>query len=240
MNTNKNQVVKVFLAGLTAAVFLGAGFAPAHAAVLANYNFQTASPNQNVSTDADPLSTASVFGQTGLTISYADPGFVTGDTISVRATATSMATANGTDYFTFTITPTAGYMLQLSGTAAFTFQYARSTGFGGSQFNWAVRSSLDTYGANIATGATTASGTWFNSSVNLGSQFNLSDSSALSFRIYVWDNGASGTTTYGYLDNVVLNGTVAPVPEPVNVALGVFGFCAVVVGVGGRYLRKRS
>jgi hypothetical protein len=237
MRTIKNRVVKTCLAGLVAAAFLCAGLPQAKAAVLANYAFQS---SNGTSTDTDLSSTAGTFGATGLTTSFATGPFA-GATTSIRATASSMPTAlTTTSYFSFVITPTAGGALQLGGTAALTFTFSRATGFGGNEFNWAVRSSLDNYTANLGTGATTGSGTAFNASINLGSQFNLTSSSAVTFRIYAFDGGATGTGTWGYLDNVVLNGTVTPVPEPVNVALGVFGLCAVVGGVGRRYLRSRS
>lgn len=237
MKMNRFKIVKTSVAALAAAAFLCAGFQSANAAVLANYNFNSSNGN---SSDTDPDSTASAFTATGLTTSYLDPNFVAGDTIAVRATTASMASTISTDYYSFTITPTAGNRLSLSGTAALTFQYARNTGFGGAEFSWAVRSSLDGFTANIATGATTGSGTWFNASVNLGAGFDFEDGTAVTFRIYVADGTANSATAYGYLDNVVLNGTVSVIPEPVNVALGVFGLCAVGFAAGRRYLRKRA
>lgn len=237
MNMNTSKIVKATVAAVATCAFLCAGFQSANAAVLANYNFNSSNGN---SSDTDPNSVAGTFTGTGLTVSYNDPNWVTGDTVAIRADTSSMATSLGTDYWSFTITPTAGNRLMLSGTAALTFEYGRSSTITTWTYSWAVRSSLDGYAANLASGSvTTPTQTWLPASVNLSSAFDFQDS-AVTFRIYVWDGGDNSTFRYGYIDNVVLNGTVVPVPEPVNVALGVFGLCAVGFAAGRRYLRKRA
>ena len=187
---------------------------------LAAYTFQSG----YASTDTDLHSTASTFSSSGLTVSSADPSFDTSDTTSVRATAYSMASTASTDYFSFTVTANSGYILNLSGTGALTFQFARGGSFSGNQFKWVVRSSLDSFSANLASGATTTSRAWNTASVNLGTAFD--SQSSVTFRIYVFDGGASGNSVYGYLDNVTLNG-VSAVPEPANVALAIFGIGVV-------------
>lgn len=220
-----------------AAALLCAGLQQANAAILANYTFNS---RNGTSSDTDATSTAGTFSAVGITSSYNNPNFVTGDTIAIRAATSTMPTAlNTADYYHFTIAPTTGNRLNLSGTSALTIQYARSSATAWT-FSWAVRSSLDNYGADIASGSVTTASSWQNASINLGPSFN-NQSGTVEYRIYVWDGGQNNTLRYGYLDNVVLNGSVTPVPEPINVALGVFGFCAVVVGVGRRvYARARS
>jgi len=51
--------------------------------------------------------------------------------------------------------------------------------------------------------------------------------------------GSPGKHSLTFSD-IQFNGTVTPVPEPVNVALGVFGICAVGVGVGRRVCHRKG
>ena len=135
----------------------------------------------------------------------------------------------------------------LSGNAALTFDFARTdTGNFNQlrQFRWAVQSSVtgfDNAFANyLASGETAAGATWYGASVNLPAAFD-NQAVPVEFRFLVWDNGVNAPNDFGFLDNVVLNGNVTPVPEPVNVALGLFGLCAAGVGVGRRfYLRAHA
>ena len=238
MRTNKNQVVKTSLAGLMVAAFLCAGLQQAKAAVLANYNFNS---SNGTSSDSDTLSGAGTFAATGITTTYGTPSFGSYG-VAFRADSYNLSnTRNNAQYYSFTITPTAGYMLNLGGNGALTFDISRNAVITSWTFSYAVRCSLDGYASDIATGSISANNSWVNQSVNLSSAFN-SQAGGVTFRIVVWDNAtplASGYN-FGNVDNVILNGTVAPVPEPVNTALGVFGLCVVGVGVGRRYLRNRS
>ncbi len=238
MKANKNQVVKSFLAGLVAVAILGASIQEVNSALLAEYNFNSSNGN---SSDTDTLSTAGTFAATGITTSYGTPSFGSYG-VAFRADSANLSnTRNNAQYYSFTITPSSGYMLNLGGTGALTFDISKNQTITSWTFSYAVRSSIDAYASDLATGAVSANNSWASQSVNLSSAFN-SQASAVTFRMIVWDNAtplASGFN-FGNMDNVKLSGTVAPVPEPVNVALGVFGFCAVVVGVSRRYLRKRS
>ena len=91
MNMNKSKIVKTTVAALTASAFLCAGFQSANAAVLANYTFNA---SNGTSSDTDPNSVAGTFAGTGLTVSYNDPNFATGDTVAIRAHTQSMATSD--------------------------------------------------------------------------------------------------------------------------------------------------
>ena len=122
--------------------------------VLANYAFQSSNGN---STDTSTLSTAGTFGATGLTVTYATTPW-TGGTTGVRANTTSMPTAQTTvNYFSFAITPNAGYNLNLSGTAALTFQYGRNTWGPGAVFSWQAWASTDNFATRTSLGTGSAS-----------------------------------------------------------------------------------
>jgi hypothetical protein len=199
---------------------------------LAVYTFQSGYG----STDDDLNSTASVITDAGLKISSADPNFNDSDTTAVRFTAKQTTPSPRRDYFSFTVTASSGYLLNLS---SLSFQYASSSGFGANNLHWAVRSSLDSYSTDIASGATTANATWYtNPTIDLGTSYD--NLSSITFRIYVWDDRARGKNEFGYLDNIILDG-VSVVPEPATVALAIFGLGAAGLGAGRQlYARKKA
>ena len=236
LKANWSKTLGWSASGLGATLILCGSVQQAEAA-LASYDFQTSL----ASTDTDTGSVAGDFGFLNLTGNRVTPTF--GGTTSIDFTggdtsATEALAVSNPNYFSFTITPTASHRLMLSGTAALTFSYGCQITMSAG-FNWAVRSSLDSFAADIGTGTTTTLDTFLPGSVSLSSAFDSQDA-AVTFRIYVWDNGEQGNSKLGYFDNVVLNGTVVAVPEPVNVALAVFGLCLAGVGVGRRYLLKRA
>ena len=234
MRANWSKIVGRSASGLGATLVMCGSLPRADAAVVANYTFQA---SNGASSDADTGSVAGTFGAVGLTPGF-ETGPFTGATISTFATANDLPTAQTTvNYFTFTITPTAGNRLNLSGAAALTFDYSRNTGL--DAFNWAVRSSVDGFATDIATGTTPTANTLLQASVNLSTAFNFQDA-AVEFRFFAWDGGDNGASAHGYFDNVVLNATVVPVPEPINAALAIFGLCLAGVGVGRRFLRARG
>jgi hypothetical protein len=209
----------------------------AKAAVVLGYNFQAS--NGNASTTV-ANTTPGTFSGTGLTVTYGTTPW-TGGTIGIRANTASMPTAQNTaNYFSFSITPNSGYVLNLGGTGALTLDYGRNLWALGAVFNWSLYSSLDSYGSSITTGSASTQSALNSASVTLSSSFNNIGSSGVTFRLYVWDgNSVNNTTTYGYFDNVALNGTVAPVPEPINYALAVFGLVFAGGSAGRFYLGRR-
>jgi len=98
--------------------------------------------------------------------------------------------------------------------------------------NWGYSLNGTDYTPTGFTQPATLTTTWASYTVDFSGVSGLDSQSSVWFRVNGYDSG-NGQFTFD-------NFQVSAVPEPVNVALGVFGFCAVVVGVGRRYLRKRS
>ncbi len=234
MKTNWSKIVRLSLGGSMVAAFLCASLQQVNAAVLGQYTFQALDGS---SSDGDVNSVAGTFGPTGLPLNFE---LGPSGTTSVSASAGDMGAALDTaQFFSFTISPAVPGVdrLNMSGTGALTFDYGRSSQM--VAFNWAVRSSVLGFGTDIATGSIASPDTSLTASIDLSTAYDAHDTT-IEFRLYVWDNGDTAASRKGYFDNVVLNGTVTSIPEPINVALGVFGLCLAGVGVGRRYLRKRS
>lgn len=151
-----------------------------------------------------------------------------------------------TKYYEVTLTPLAGYTLDVN-TIAFTIQRS-STGIR----SYAVRSSLDGFGANLPASISPAnvnlgvgpgndfrylsdslSSAQNGSLVTLGAPFDLL-SSPVTYRFYGW-NAEAATGTFS-IDNVAFSGAITPVPEPGPLALlGGFGLLGLVMST-----RRRS
>ena len=135
--------------------------------------------------------------------------------------------APGVNYFQFTVTPAANFSVSLT---SLSFGYRESgTSTGPSAF--AVRSSFDSYAADLAVGGLTNSdNAWHNSG---NASVTLTFTSATTFRIYA--SGAASATPTLRMDDLTLNGSVAAVPEPTTVAAGL-GLAAL----GAAWWRRRS
>lgn len=233
MKMNRFKIVKTSVAALTAAAFLCAGFQSANAAVVALYNF---TGSVSTSSDTELNSTANTLGNAGITVGYS---VGIGNPAPSRTVdgGSTLATQQLTDYFSFTVTPNSGYYLHLNG-FTLTFDALNADPGGGIQTaNWAVRTSvLGFTGVNVAAGTFTEAGWTTQTTTFTGAAYDNRET-AVEFRIYMWDPNGSSTM---YFDNITLNANVVPVPEPINVALGVFGLCAVGFAAGRRYLRKRA
>jgi hypothetical protein len=100
--------------------------------------------------------------------------------------------------------------------------------------NWAVRTSLDNFNANVGNGTFkektfTTETTTFN-----GATFN--GLTSFEVRVYMWDPRGSSETRF---DNFTLNGLVVAVPEPVHYALGIFGLGFAGFRVRRHYQARR-
>lgn len=199
------------------------------AAALLTYNFGTAGAPTANATFSDPNITAGAFS------AFSGGALVTTDGVTPSAFRgernwnRSVAQISQANYFSFTVSAAAGYQLDLS-----SLSFAvRSVG-GPSSFQ--VRSSLDNYASSIGGGG--VSGTWSSSgAIDLGAAA-FQDLSTITFRIYGFGDGNNGNGSYFLIDDVSLDG-VAAVPEPVTVALGLFGLGCSLVTAGRRVARNR-
>jgi len=202
--------------------------APAHAAVIANYNF-----NSNLaSSDTEPNSTASNFVATVTNGSSGNFGRSTGGNIFARSNGltgtTAAAAVSHGNFWSFSVTPVSGQMLNLT---TLTFQTAHAdtnTGAGAGNtavtMNFFVRSSVDGFAANVGDTFSQAYPTSFiDRTVNLsGAAFQNLDST-VTFRLYVFESAEVDTNQGVRWDNVVLNGEVVAIPEPSAALLGGIG-----------------
>ncbi|MEP7164571.1 MAG: Ig-like domain-containing protein [Ferruginibacter sp.] len=105
-----------------------------------------------------------------------------------------------TQYNTFTITPNLGFTLTLT---SLSFQQKADQG---GPTTWALRSSIDNFAANIATGPVTTS---FQTAMIALSPASFTNIGAVTFRIYLINANGGGTKWIN--DDVTLNGIVSPI-----------------------------
>jgi hypothetical protein len=196
----------------------------AHSDTLANYPFTGSS---QASTDTDPNSTAGTFGDgSGWTSTIDASRGNVAPSISVVSTLTDGTSQAGAvtanDYWTFTITPSAGMALNLSNLSFDYANYSSDATFPSETFF--ARSSQDGFAANLAAGvnaSAASAGTFATSSITLGAAFQ-NVTVPVEFRIYVFD-GTTNAARGALLDNIVLSGTTAAVPEPATLMMLVLG-----------------
>ena len=165
---------------------------------------------------------------------------------SVTHTANQLSIVNAiadNDYFSFTVDVNAGYEMDLT-SFKFDLGYTRSGAFDGKQFKAYLLTSIDGFveAGDIVGSATVnvdingASLQYPNGTTTIslaGTQFqNITTSTE--FRIYIADN--TGSNDYIHrIDNVVLNGTVSPIPE-----LGSYALFGGLFALGCVCLRRRK
>jgi hypothetical protein len=211
----------------------------AKADVLASYPFDSSS---RASTDSDINTSASVIADGSGLVSTVDatrgnpsPSIsIASDQTDGTSNATAVA-AN--DYVSFTLTPLSGATFSLTSLALDAANWSTTSTFPSESYF--LRSSLDSFGANVGTTQSIASGS--NGAITPNS-FDLTGaafqnlSAPIEFRLYVQDS----TTNAGrgiLFDNIILNGTTtgAAIPEPATWLLMGVGLL-----VGAQRLRRRS
>ncbi len=196
--------------------------------VLAEYPFIGNSP---ASTDTEPHSGASDVGLVGLggTLNYSTSG-TPGPALRISAQDTPGA-FDSTEYLTFSVTPNSGYQLSLD---SLSFDIAQVFIGGGYSLSYALRSSVDGFASDILTGSvTTTSGVFSTVTADLSGAA-YQGLTGFTARLYLWD-GNNGANNYILLDNIILSGATAVVPEPEHAAV-VFGLSLL----GWLPLRKRT
>jgi hypothetical protein len=146
--------------------------------------------------------------------------------INTATGATNAATAvSNNSFFQFSITPNAGYELDLSELA---FQVATASP-GAPNNGYVVRSSVDGFSSDLESGPIpTDYPTYTSITVNLSGSGFQNLLSQTTFRIYTWLDAAEPNPAAAY-DNIVLRGTVVPVPEPGTWFLGASSLAMVII-----------
>ena len=187
------------------------------------YSFGTSgSPTTNASSTASDVSASVFSGLNGTPATGSgSPVYSAGSGGSYFTATAWTGAAPGSNYFQFTITPDFGYSIS---TTTLTFGY-RATPTGPTAYS--IRSSADSYTANLASGSFTNDGNW--SSVGSISITLSGLVSATTLRLY----GSGASTAGGTLrvDDVGLSGTVTAIPESSTYAaiLGTVTLLGVVI-----------
>lgn len=200
--------------------------------VLANYGFNST----RTSSDSDLNSSASLFTNgPGIAVGSSTYG-ATGNPAPSLATdagdtaATQPLSLTGNDYYEFTLTPNAGFQASLS---SLMFDYAISGNVTG---NFFVRSSVDSFAANVGSTATTSGSIFSTVTISLSASQFQNLTSAVTFRIYIYDNKSGNMSDL--LDNVIVNGDLLAVPEPSTWAM--MGLGAGLLGAIQRFRGRRA
>jgi len=228
--TENPRMTKKFLGGLAAAVAVGMVGAPrAGAAIIAEYGFGTdhvatvedlnvTSQDANVTATALSGTNVGTFGTGwGVSTTVGNPR----DSLFQRNVPNK--TFDSTKYFSFTVTPTAGYQMNLTDLnfdCSLTSDYADKWG------TWQVRTSVDGFVADVGSAITlTAPSTaWTTKTIDLSGPA-FQGLGSLEVRLYT---SASETSSNLVLrtDNITLGGGV--VPEPAALALLGLGAAALL------------
>jgi hypothetical protein len=215
---------------------MGLGTLSPASGALVTYDFNDGSGTikKTAATSSDTNLTASPFSVNGGgdISATTDMAFIRSDSTDGTSLAGSITAG---DYFQFTLTPKTNVSLDFT---TLTFDYGGTTDStaGGLNANFAIFSSLKTYDAanviqSFQTTIAPSQGTFATNdvagTVDLSAAEFQDITSAITFRIYVWDT-QSGANLIDRFDNVVVNG-ISAVPEPSSVALLLVGPLALAL-----------
>jgi hypothetical protein len=183
------------------------------------WNFTTASPSTTIiNLTIGDLTHGNNNGTTTLiTSTSASSGYsgATGTNNAGAAARTGALTpgASGSAYFQFTLTPANGYNFTLTGISF----GSRGTSTGPQAYS--LRSSLDSYAADITTGSLLANSTWALKSNTGLSAVGQGNTNPVTFRIYGYNGsgGASANTANWRIDDLTLTVTVSNAPSSASV-----------------------
>ena len=220
-------------------VGLSLGAFTSTAATLAQYSF-TGGSLVATSFDSTNFTSASDVSRGA---GFNAPATFTTDWVYAQGNQTLAAdpASNATTYFTFTLTPKAGVTYNLT-SLTFDAAFYEITGISnGGTTNYVIRSDVLGYATDIASiteaGQTTTTPTFHGKTVDLSGASYQGIGATATFRIYVWDSITAGSRVSA-IDNLTLNGTITPVPEPSSYS--VMAGVAAVAFAGLRRRRQRS
>ena len=222
---------RITLAAVVSLICLPGAFAQK----IANYEFGVGAVGTRASVDAEINSTASDFedGQGlagGTTFDLVNGNPV--PSVSVEAGVTGQEASDAladADYFEFTVTPDPGFQFNLD---SLVFDYAVS-GEGQFEATFFARSNLDGFTTNIVEVSTGPSGTFAMASGDLSAPLYQNVTAPIMFRIYLFDSN-NGEVNFDLIDNVMLLGTVTPIPEPSTYAMLLSGAALLGLAVWRR------
>ncbi len=214
--------------------------APAHSAILVAYDFNggNGSPTSaDPGVTTDPIIPHGSINHVNRPVIYPNSGTngwaaaPTSEIIGTSGVPGTEATAySGNDYFSFKVTPASGFALSLT-------QLKFSTAFHSSgTFNltgwYFVRSSRDGFAANIGSvyselHVNSTNPAFTERVLDLSGAAYQGIASDVTFRIYLYDNSNS-ETRWMAIDDVILEGTASPIPEPSGLALMLPGLALLV------------
>jgi hypothetical protein len=193
---------------------------PTRAAIIAQYTLNGATN----SVDTELNSVAGGINANGVPLTFTTVGGQQG----LDANANDVGAG---DFYAFTVTASSGFFLNLNGG---TFLIKDRTDNAGT-FSYTVSSSVLGQGVALGTYSLGTANTWTSETINLsGAGYN--NLSSITFYINLNDN-SSASSRHLYFDDILLNGSVTPVPEPTTWAAGLFGGI-FALGVLGQSVRK--
>ena len=204
-------------------------------AVLARYSF--GSPGQETTAETGPAYAASTVHANLLATSVSDPAGTVGLQINSTAPAPVSAPFLRVDpqavvsnidaaiannkYFTITFTPGDGFEMDLASLAFNVMRDGATVPRG-----YGVRSSADNYASTLSTAVVgTTKPTFTPVSVDLSAAAFQDRTDPLTFRFYVFGPGSGSAVDF---DDIVLNGTVVAMPEPVSLTTLTLGAAALL------------
>jgi hypothetical protein len=177
-------------------------------------------PITGSSSDPNPYTIGDV-KDNNITVSGLGATGVTANAGTGRYNWSSWATSLSTDFFSWTLTPNANFKID------FTSLTGNWQGSSTGPNNYALRSSLDGFGANIVGGTFTNNGSAQPFNLNLGAATFDNITSAITFRLYAWNPSGQTAGRFSINDftfdgavsaTVVNNNSV--ITAPASAALG--------------------